>query len=482
MANFDKLEQALREWVREAVARASSGSEPDISLGLPRWQRDTDGVFRKRERPVRVWPHAEAEALRRQLPSWPAVEQALQEDDRIRPQLGQLVGTIQGVGQFDAETAARHVLPLPDEVGDLEGVFGRRYSELDRFLAADELEYVVIWPLPGLTSTELPIVLEQGVELDIMTDEELTAVLNTEVLQLGFPGLPLLAPEQDKQACLRYRYRLPKVIGDIDPQAPEQFVASEERLNGMRETLEQVLALLSANPGAISGRASFLAEWSPVSGGVVFQQVALTSAQRFRKMHLDEQASADVVETWRQLRQPGLLQKQKALALALRRLSATRYTVNESRTRWWMSSLPPRRCTCRTLGIRNLLRGRPRDVSSQVPELRQRKIGITPFDCPCDNFRLSLRAAALCDPQKLGMTRRNAFDLMKSAYGVRSTIVHGEVPKAKDLKVKGAQVSLADFVQATEEVVRQGLREALDRATNPRSKWPPDWDGMTLPK
>ena len=31
-----------------------------------------------------------------------------------------------------------------------------------------------------------------------------------------------------------------------------------------------------------------------------------------------------------------------------------------------------------------LLRGRPRDVSSQVPELRQRKIGITPFDCPCD--------------------------------------------------------------------------------------------------
>jgi hypothetical protein len=29
-----------------------------------------------------------------------------------------------------------------------------------------------------------------------------------------------------------------------------------------------------------------------------------------------------------------------------------------------------------------ILRGRPRGVSSQAPELGERKIGITPFDCP----------------------------------------------------------------------------------------------------
>jgi hypothetical protein len=34
---------------------------------------------------------------------------------------------------------------------------------------------------------------------------------------------------------------------------------------------------------------------------------------------------------------------------------------------------------------RLLLRGRPRDVSSQAPDLHKRKLGITPFDCPCDN-------------------------------------------------------------------------------------------------
>ena len=93
-------------------------------------------------------------------------------------------------------------------------------------------------------------------------------------------------------------------------------------------------------------------------------------------------------------------------------------------------------------------------------------------------FRLALRASVFSDPDRLNMTRREVFDLMKSAYVVRSKIVHGDEPKPKDLKVKGALVGLVEFVQATEEVVRQGLREALNRT----AEWPPDWDGMTLPK
>jgi hypothetical protein len=34
-------------------------------------------------------------------------------------------------------------------------------------------------------------------------------------------------------------------------------------------------------------------------------------------------------------------------------------------------------------------------VSSQAPELRKRKIGITPFDCPCDNYEHALLAQAI---------------------------------------------------------------------------------------
>jgi hypothetical protein len=210
VAQFKQLEQALHEWAREAVASLANGPEPDVRLGLPRWQRDTDGVFRKYERPIRVWPHAEAQATWRQLSTWSAVEQALQEDDRLRGQLDQWIGTAEGGGHFDADMAALAVLPLPDEVGDLETTFARRYGELDRFLAAQEIEYLVIWPLPGLRSSEFPITLEQGIELDIMSDRELAAVLNTGALSLMFPGWTTLPPEFDHQACLRYRYRLPK--------------------------------------------------------------------------------------------------------------------------------------------------------------------------------------------------------------------------------------------------------------------------------
>jgi hypothetical protein len=96
-------------------------------------------------------------------------------------------------------------------------------------------------------------------------------------------------------------------------------------------------------------------------------------------------------------------------------------------------------------------------------------------------FRLALRASALGNPDELGMTRREVFDLMKVAYIIRSKIVHGDVPKRKDLKLKGAPVSLHDFFQATEGVVRQGLSGALSQATGSKGKWPPDWDAMTLP-
>jgi hypothetical protein len=55
-------------------------------------------------------------------------------------------------------------------------------------------------------------------------------------------------------------------------------------------------------------------------------------------------------------------------------------------------SRAPAHCSPRTITGRAqsgrlsviILWGRPRGVSSQAPELRERKIGITPFDCPCD--------------------------------------------------------------------------------------------------
>jgi hypothetical protein len=58
----------------------------------------------------------------------------------------------------------------------------------------------------------------------------------------------------------------------------------------------------------------------------------------------------------------------------------------ESIFNWWSDcSIRSSSMGTAETGLSVLLRGRPRGVSSQAPELRERKIGITPFDCPRDN-------------------------------------------------------------------------------------------------
>ena len=449
MANFDRLEQAMRAWVHDAVEYLSH-TEPDVSSGLARWQRDSDGIFRKVERPVPVWQRSEVKAAQ-ELPSWRAIEEVFQEDDRLAAHVDNLVGTAQGARRFEVEMAGRLVLPRPDEVKDLEAVFARRYENLDGFLAAEEIESVVIWPLPGLASTEFPIRLEPDVELDLLSDDELAAALNADVLRPTFPGMPLLDPSEEKhtRAGLRYRYRLPKVLGD-NKQSLVQGEGLEGQLTGLQERIKQVLSLLFAEPVAVSGRASLHTDWTFLTGGVAFLQVPLSNAQRFRRLNFDAEVAKEVADTWRRL-SPGLLQSQKALALALRRLS---YQANRQRIEDEMIDIM---------------------VAAEALYLTRTEIQEL-------GFRLALRSAALSDAGALGITRRQVFDLMKAAYNSRSTIVHGDEPKPKDLKVKGVPVPLPDFVQATEDVVRQGLRQALNVATDPKGKWPPDWDGLTLPK
>jgi hypothetical protein len=442
----------MHAWVLEAVAFLSSdGQEPEVTSGLRRWQRDADGLFRDRERTVRVWRRADVDATRR-LPTWQPVEDVLRGDERLNIQMDTLVGTDQGASLLGAEQVGRCVLPLPDEVDDLESAFARRYGQLDRFLAAAEIELLVTWPIPGLTSAVFPITLEPGIELDTLTDGEFAAALNTQVVAPRFPGSQLLAPDQYEQAGLRLRYHLPKTLGEVDYQASALLAQKrEEQFQAAAEALAQVLALLFADPVAISGRIGLDADWTIRTGSITFNAAPLTRAQQFRKLHLGEAAAREIIETWRQLRKPALLQRQKALALALRRLS---YQAGRERIEDELVDL--------------LVAGEALYLSDgQSTEL---------------SFRFALRSAVLSNSERLGMTRREVFDLMRSGYHVRSTIVHGKSPKPKDLVVRGAQVPLLDFVQAIEFVIRDGLRTALNRATDPQSKWPPDWDDLTLPK
>jgi hypothetical protein len=67
---------------------------------------------------------------------------------------------------------------------------------------------------------------------------------------------------------------------------------------------------------------------------------------------------------------------------------------------------------------------------------------------------------------------------MISGYKVRSAVAHGGDLSAEDIKVKGEQVSLAEFVQATEEIVRAGLLKAIQGLQETQGQLSIPWDEL----
>jgi len=194
----------------------------------------------------------------------------------------------------------------------------------------------------------------------------------------------------------------------------------------------------------------FASQPAPGGRGVSFEPESLTPAQRFAERTLTHKPAPRLSEYGNNYDAPAYGSKRRLL----RSLCVDWHTTpngSESRTRSWISWLPQKPSICRT-----------------------------------SDQRLSWTSVWHCGPHyrmaKIEYVAARSVRLNESAYTVRSSIVHGDSPKPKDLKVQDVQVRLPEFVEAIERVVRQALHEALDRATSQESNWPPDWDGLTLPK
>jgi len=187
VAEFPELKEALYKWANEAISRLSADDESrDIRTDLGRWQCDSDGIFRDAEREMEVWNRKCVDNLF-DLPQWATVLDVLHATDRLEQQLDTFVGTAKGGRHLEAASIGRVILPRPNELGQFDVAFEKRYAELEDFLAVDEVEYTVIWPLPGLVSAVLPLQLDSMLELDAMSDRELEFALNNEVIWTVFP-------------------------------------------------------------------------------------------------------------------------------------------------------------------------------------------------------------------------------------------------------------------------------------------------------
>jgi hypothetical protein len=345
-----------------------------------------------------------------------------------------------------------HLLPFPSEIDQAAEVFEQRYGELEAYLAADELEFNAIWPVPGLIVADIPVELQPGAVLDAMSDRELVLALRTGTVIPPFPDNTLFEADAASRTCVRYRYRLPKLIGPRDDNASSQFQELHQRLQDIKAAIEETLTLVLPAPVMPAGQLGTSGEqWSPLSGGITFQPSMMPRHAHWRRIEVDAEHASALRSVWSLVTQRSLLCRHKGLALALRRLS---YQAQRERPE---DELLDIMIAAEALYLTQL--GKEKDRG----ELR---------------YRLALRAAIWADEKQLSMTKHEIFKLMQSAYDARSAVAHGGSPDPKDIKIKGERVQLPDLVSTTRSVVTAGCRKALATADASAGGWPPDWDAL----
>jgi Apea-like HEPN len=453
---FPQLKAALFDWVRDAVnALATDGSARYETTDLGHWKRDSDGIFRYADRPVVVWEHQAISDLF-ELPSWQAVLEVIHGDDRINRQVDTFVGALgHGGRHVDAGTLGWRFLPLPGELDRLAEAFEDRYTQLEAFLAADEVEYALIWPMPGLTSDVLPVRLEPGLELDVMSDHELGVALDVEIVRTMFPRDRLLNPGYEQGTCVRYLYKVPKVVGEFNQDESQSAGARvTTKVQEIESALKETLAIVLPDAVGIAGRFGIVAQpGSLLSGGTNFQYTTMPPVLRMLNVHLSSDQAVELEEVWRLLHRPGLLRRNKGLALALRRLS---YQAQRERPE---DELLDTMIAAEALYLFDM--GKAADRG----ELR---------------YRRALRAALWSEPDRTGFTKREVLGIMRYAYHARSAIAHGGTPKPDDMKIRGDKVQLVELAKAAKTITISGCRRALAGASGRNRIWPPDWDALAL--
>jgi hypothetical protein len=108
---------------------------------------------------------------------------------------------------------------------------------------------------------------------------------------------------------------------------------------------------------------------------------------------MTEDQAAELARVWTWVRQPGLLQQHRGLALALRRLS------HQGQRERPEDELLDTMIAAEALYMTDM------GDAAERGEFR---------------YRLALRAALWADPERVGFTRREVLNVMKSAYDARS--------------------------------------------------------------
>lgn len=418
---------------------------------FPENYQEIDDHFRE----IEEWLPAEGDAFRKEtreeldpwiflyriretlhsLPEYTTAREALLADSVFGPQLDRLVGTVLGGHRVESEGFLDGLIVQQLRRGSFdfdEEVLLESYLQAESAFYKEELSFTLLLPLVGLTIEDAPIELAPGLELDRLSEEEIGACLELDLLPLPFPAYGgVTFVDERLRFGLRHKYSLPKRVGsEVDDESRVAAARLLEEQEAMLDSVVQSLRLLKPGTVTPAGRITTATSWF-LRGIRNYGQGLHSPGVWGNDFPLSKSEAALLVDLRRKLTSE-VVRKRRALMLAIRRFSQ----ADE-----------------RTLADDKML-----DLMIAAEALFLSDSG-REEDRGELSYRLSLRAGYLLGSNPA--SRREVFGQMRRAYRARSKIAHGGEMAQVKLE-DGTEVDLHTFAKSVHQLMREAIRAVLD--------------------
>ncbi len=416
------------------------------------WEKQSPDTYIKRQAQKPLWAiilhKANKEIIATQ--QYTDLISILKSDETISPQLDTLVGTCLDARRLEANNIA--TWPVYEFFTD-QGItpfsfstFNKIYSEIEKALYTDEIEYESITPLCGYSSDETNISLDGNISIVKLSENEII-----EILRLGI-NLGTSMGNMDfihgiHQYALKIKYRFKKIVGEKNRDSNE--VENNPYINGAYATAI-VDALRIFKEGKLYPITTIRRSKSILSTGTSFSFENPVRHFMEKKYVLTKNESNEFRSFWSAQKETELSDK-NFLSVGIRRFSQS----NE----------------------RNNIEDRIIDIMIAAESIFLSSGGSFQGEL---KYRLSHRAAMFIENDV--KKQRYVFDFMQKAYDVRSSIVHGSAPKLPK-KMDDSEYTLEEFCNDIEKYLRISIKKIMNQVIRVEDKTNIiDWKSVIFPE
>lgn len=428
-------EAALRTFMREIVPRLAErlSNCPVEWDEQSHWEEGPDGHFRERVTRTRSLFRLIVEEWIQSQPDYGGVIAKLRADPLIAPNIDTMVGTAFQLSRFDAHQFVQSMLyamlETSEEIQFSSEKFNRKWKDFVELFEAKVLPYKSVAPLPNL-DLPFPVRLNDELTLDRLSNDEVTRCYQVGVLRSVFSRFPIIEPAQ--AVGIRRISTVPKVV-DSGGLTAKNIDGEDEGAFGRRPLLRadlvvadvlSALRLFKHSQIRSSGYASWTDNW--LASSATTCQV-LAHYPFFSGVKIDETEIHQFLELWH------------LLEAGAKRFEFMIHRFNLAFDRGLLADK-----------IVDLVISAEALFLGEIDEKIRGEL----------NYRCSVRAGKFIDHPKY--SQREVFQIMRRAYDVRSTIVHGGKVNSKDHRLPDNDAAtLSAFTDAFEELIRLAIRKSL---------------------